>query len=194
MKKYQLLKIPKDSSWDRWSIRRYLPIWFNSLCDGIKSIFVWLPTIYKDRNYDGDYIYEILKKKVEFQRKYLIYHNRHTGIERDNFYMTLFLNLTELTQHEFYETEYCDYHTSKFNFTPVEDKPGYSELDIEVLTEKFDEYLKKYPLVVKRLLKEDPELIENKKYFCMKVGMENHQRCKKLMFKVLEENISHWWD
>ncbi len=194
MKKYQLLKIPEDTAWDRWSIRRYLPIWVNSLCDGIKNIFVWLPTIYKDRNYDQGYIYEILKKKIEFQRKYLVWHNRHTSISCDNFYMTLTLNLIELTQQEYYEMEYFDYHTSKFNFIPVEDKPGYSELDIEVLTEKFDEYLKKYPLVVKKLLKENPKLIEDKKYLCMLVGRENHKRCKKLMFKILEEKISHWWD
>ena len=32
--------------------------------DGLNNLFVWTPTIYRDRNWDYVFIYEILQKKL----------------------------------------------------------------------------------------------------------------------------------
>jgi hypothetical protein len=38
---------------------------------GIKNLFRWLPTIWKDRDWDSYYIYEIIRVKLEHQAKYI---------------------------------------------------------------------------------------------------------------------------
>ena len=118
MKNYKMLSVPKDSAWERFTIRRYLPIWLLEVTDGIANIFAWLPTIYKDRHWDSSYIYEVLKKKIELQRKYIVSSNRHLSVPTDNYFMTVCLNLIERCQSDYYAIEYLDYHTSKFDFIP----------------------------------------------------------------------------
>lgn len=195
MKNYKLLTIPKDTAWERFTIRKYLPNWLLEITDGIENILIWLPTIYRDRHWDSHYIFEILKKKIELQREYLVSHNRHEGISNDNYYMTVCLNLIERVQEETYSTEYQDFHTTRSEFIPCEG--GYEDsfsLHTILLTERFNEFLNIYPLVVKKLIEDNPELMNDKQHLCFLVSKENQKRCDKLLFKILENNIKKWWD
>jgi len=194
MKTYKSADMPSDSVWNRKSIRLYIPNWLLEITDGIKNIFVWMPIIYKDKHWDNYYIFEILKKKIELQRNYLVSHNRHLDVPRDNYFMTVCLNLIERIQEETYSLEYMDYNTTKFDFTPCEDNPKHSTLDTTLLTENFDDFLKKYPLVVKHLIKEKPSLADDKQSLCFYVSHHNQKRCKDLLFKILNHHIERWWD
>ena len=193
---YKKLTIPEDSAWNRkgvfawiwrkthWKIRYFI--------GGIKNIFRWIPTLYEDKDWDDWYILTILQKKIEFQRKEIIYANRHIDVDRDNRDMTIVLNLIERVKDEFYNTEYLDYEESNFRFEPVEDNENLHSLEVDVLSERYDEFLKKYKSSVRKVLKERPDL--NKKDLCFYVSKHNQEKAHNLLFKILKERMRWWWD
>ena len=193
MKNFKPLIIPEDSAWSRntlygklhWRIRYFLT--------GVKNIFRWMPTIYHDRDWDGHYILKILQKKIEFQRKELVNANRHVDIERDNRFMTLALNLLERVREEHYSLECMDYWHEKMEFNDVPDKPNLKSIDFVPISERFDEYLNKYPSSVRAIIKQHGEQ-DDKKRLCLLVSYYNHNKANKLLFRVLEEKLAQWWD
>jgi hypothetical protein len=196
MKNYKKLIVPEDSAWNRktlsarvwrntnWRIRDFL-----TSCN---NIIKWAPTIWKDRDWDDGFIFDILQKKIEFQRKEIIYANRHTRVDRDNRDMTIVLNLIERVKEEYYNTEYLDYEESKFRFEDVEEREDLKRLEIDVLSERYDEFLMKYPSSVRKVLKEKPDL--DKRDLCFYVSYYNQEKAHDLLFRVLRERMRWWWD
>jgi len=194
LKIHYKLQIPEDSAWGRKTIKRHLPMWLNEIITGISNILVWISTIYKDRNYDSHYIFEIIKFKLIKQRNYLVAANRHMGVEALNKDITLCLNLIERIQSEYYGLEYMDYCKDDFIWTPSEERKGCSELNIIPISENFDEYFKKYKSAIKKVLNNDRNLINSKKRMAIALANHNQKRCQDLLFKVLNEKIGGWWD
>jgi len=192
MKTYKQLPIPKDTAWDRNTLYGKLHWRIRYLIDGIKNIIRWMPTMYHDRDWDQWHIYNVLQKKIEFQRKELINANRHTDINRDNRDMTIVLNLIERVNEDFYGVEYLDYSESKFRFEPIEGDDEYYTMEQDVISENYDEYIKKYPSSVRKVLKEKPEL--DKKDLCFWVAIHNQEKAHGLLHKVLKERMRGWWD
>jgi hypothetical protein len=193
MKTYKQLPIPEDSAWSRNTLYGKLHWRIKYFLEGVKNIIRWIPTMYHDRDWDGDYILKILQKKIEHQRKELINANRHMDIDRDNRYMTLALNLLERVRQEHYSLECMDYWDNDMIFDDVPDKPGYKSIDFEEKWEKYDEYLMKYPSSVRTIIKQHGEQ-DDKKRLCLLVSYYNHKKANKILFRVLEENVAHWWD
>jgi hypothetical protein len=193
MKNYKKLIVPNDSAWDRNWLWRNLHWRVRYFITGVKNIFRWIPTLYKDKDWDGWYIYNILQKKIEFQRKEIVYANRHTDVDRDNRDMTIALNLLERVKEEYYGMEDFDYSKTKFDFIPVEDNPSLKEMKMTVLSENYDEFLKKYPSSVRKVLKENGNYLE-KRNLCHLVAKHNQEKARKLLFKLLEQKIERWWD
>jgi hypothetical protein len=120
--------------------------------------------------------------------------------------MRLCANLIDKVQDEFYGGEYMDYHETKWDFLDIPDKPDYKQLDIQTTSEHFDDYFKKYPLVYKKVLadkklqifsiepREGETEVDAKQRIAMNIGRYNHERARKLLFKIMEENIEGWWD
>ena len=193
MKTYSKLPIPKDSGWDRntlfgklhWKIRYFLT--------GCRNLIKWAPTIYHDRGWDGNYILGILQKKIEFHREYLVNSNRHMRIDIDNRDMTLVLNLIERVRHEHYQMECMDYWESDIVFEKIPNDSSRKLVDIVDKWEKFDEFLSKYPSSVRAVIKEHGQQ-DDKKRLCLLVSYYNHSKANKLLFRILEERLSYWWD
>ena len=192
MKTYKQLPIPKDTAWDRNTLYGKLHWRIRYLIDGIKNIIRWMPTMYHDRDWDQWHIYNVLQKKIEFQRKELINANRHTDINRDNRDMTIVLNLIERVNESFYGVEYLDYSESKFRFEPIEGDDEYYTMEQDVISENYDEYIKKYQSSVRKVLKEKPDL--DKKDLCFWVARHNEERAHDLLHRILKERIRYWWD
>jgi len=193
MKNYKKLIVPNDSAWSRntlfsklhWRIRYFLT--------GVKNIFRWAPTLYRDRDWDSWYIYNILQKKIEYQRKEIINANRHTQIYGDNRDMTITLNLLERVKEDYYSTEYLDYDERKYDFIPVDGSPDLNEMVSTTLSENYDEFLKKYQSTVRKVLKEKGNDLK-KDELCRYVSKYNQEKARKLLFKLLEQKIERWWD
>ena len=196
MKIYKPLIIPEDSAWSRKTLSsriwRILPLGIRLFMTGCKNVIRWSPTIFKDRDWDHWHIYNILQKKIEFQRQEIIYANRHTDINRDNRDMTIVLNLIERVNEGFYDVEYLDYSESKFRFEPIEGDDEYYTMEQDVISENYNEYIKKYQSSVRKVLKEKPDL--NKKDLCFWVARHNEEKAHDLLHKILKERIRHWWD
>ena len=192
MKTYKPLKIPKDSAWERKSIKRYFPSFIDSFFTGIKNVIRWIPTIYKDRNWDDSYIFTILQKKIELQREELVNANRHTRIATDNRDMTIVLNLIERIKTEFYESEYLDYEESKLVFSEIPGKYNSKGFDIDIISDRYDDFIKKYPSTVRKILKLKPNI--DKRTLCHYISMYNQQKAQDLLFRILNERIRWWWD
>ena len=195
MKNYQKLEIPSDSAWERKSIRRFLPIFIKDFFDGCKNLIKWAPTIWKQRDWDSSFIFDILEKKIEFQRKELVSSNRHTRIEIDNRDMTIALNLIQRVREGYYECEYIDYHKCEYYFKPVEGKEGVSTFESNVISERYQEFLDKYPSTIRKIIEKEKDLdLEDKGKLCFYVSMYNQEKANSLLFKILEERIGYWWD
>lgn len=193
MKTYKQLPIPKDSAWDRKTLFGRLHWMIRYFLTGCRNLIKWAPTIYHDRGWDGNYILKMLQKKIEFQREYLVNNNRHTRIDIDNRDMTLVLNLIERVRDEHYQMEFMDYWDSDIIFNDIPDKPDFVSVDVNVTSERYDEYLSKYPSSVRAVLKEHGEQ-DDKKRLCLLVSYYNHKKANKLLFRVLEEKLAFWWD
>jgi len=172
----------------------------------VKKLIRWFPIIWKDRDWDDHYIWELMKNKLRWQANYIAERDWHTRAELDAKRMRLCANLMDKVQDEFYSSEYSDYHEADFNWLDVPDKPGLKELDMQTTSEKFNEFFKKYPLVYKKVLMDnklqmfsieprDGETeVDIKQRIAMNIGHYNHNRARKLLFKIMEENIESWWD
>jgi len=193
MKTYTKLPIPKDSAWERFSLFGMLHWRIRYFLTGVKNIVRWMPTLYHDREWAGEYILKILQKKIEYQRKYLVDSNRHRNIDRDNRDMTLALNLLERVMEEHYVLECMDYWDTEMTLCDVPDRPKVKSIEIETTGERFDEYLNKYPSSVRAIIKEHGE-IEDKKTLCLLLSNHNHVKAKALLFRILEERLLSWWD
>ena len=54
----------------------------SDIIQGVKNLIKWFPTIWKDRDYDQFYIYEVLRVKLEKQAVYICNNDRHTRAQR----------------------------------------------------------------------------------------------------------------
>jgi hypothetical protein len=202
IKIYKQLQIPENSAFDRTTIWKYLPIWAKEFFTGIKNIIKWAPTIWKDRDWDGGFIYKILQKKLEFQQKELVGANRSVDTWIANRDITICLNLVERIKDDFYGMEYLDYHKSSFKSIPLDGEyKGYSELKIDIVYEKFDDYISKNKLTQKKAIKYLEENSErysspstDKKLQCMTISHLKQEKARRLLFKIMENKIESWWD
>jgi len=187
--------VEKISLWWRFD-GRHIP---RNILEGIKSIIYWFPIIWKDRNYDHTFIYEVLKHKLKAQANYIASKDRHTKAQVDARRMLICAKLLQKLQDDTYATEYLDYSENDFWFEDVEGKPGYSTIESKVIWEKYDDYFKKYPLVYKRVMSGEGMFSlegreDDKQRIAMNIAHLNHERAHKLLFKVMQENIESWWD
>lgn len=171
--------------------QNYIEFPIDNFFTGIKNLIIWLPVIWKDRNWDGYYIFKILEYKIKNQAKYIGDRDFHTRAKRDAEIMNLCCRLIDKVNSEYYNLEYFDYHTSAFKNYDIGDS-SLKGVSVEITEEKFDEYFTKYPLIYKKIIKKYPD--KDKHFIALYIGQYNHKRARKLLFKLLKKNIEKWWD
>ena len=183
--------------WWKWEGRYF----HRDIAQGVKNLCYWFPIIWKDRDWDQHYIFEVLKHKLKAQSKFISDYGIHTSAQQDARRIRLCISLIQKLQDETYAMEYMDYYRERVWFTDCEDRPGSFRYNSEDVWEKYDGFFKKYPLVYKRVLKGEGVFTldgrdENdmKRLIAMNISKINHMRAKKLLFKIMEENIEQWWD
>ena len=196
METEKLSIIERISLWWKFDGRYYHKEFYR----GVKNLIRWFPTIWKDRDYDDYFIFELLRVKLEHQSKYIGDRNIHTRAKTDAEKMRLVSKLIQLQQDEFYGMEYMDYHDTKYDFVPTDETKKWFTVEDTMISENFDEYFKKYPRQYKRVLsgeinRYDKEVDETDKHrIAMEIAHENQDRCHKLIFKIMESKILGWWD
>lgn len=167
---------------------------------GVKNLWRWFPTIWKDRDWDDSFIFEILRVKLEHQAKYIGNRDRHTTAKRDAEKMRLAAKLIQLQKDDFYSMEYMDYHNTEYDFVPTDETKKWFTMEGTLVSERFDEYFKKYPRQYKKVLSGElnryGQEVDNidKQTIAMEIAHENQDRCQKLIFKIIQSEIDKWWD
>ena len=175
----------------------------------VGNLIKWFPVIWKDRDWDDHYIFEVFKFKLEKQAKYIKEKGFHTNSDLDAKRMMLCVKLMEKVQEEFYTMEYMDYEDKDFLFVPTgddieDDLSGYY-METRLKKENLNDFFKKYPLVYKKIItdkkyhifkidNEDLTSYDVKSRIALNIGRYNHERARKLLFKILSENIESWWN
>lgn len=154
----------------------------------IHNLIRWFPIIWKDKDWDDHYIFEILKFKLKNQAEYIGKKNRHMSAKRDAEIMMLCVRLMEKVQDEYYGMEYHDYYKSNIKFIPSISHPGSYEMEEELISEHYDNYFKKYPRIYKQVTGKDKHEV------AFQMARINGERAHKLLFTILEQNIRKWWD
>lgn len=172
--------------------------------NSVKNLIRWFPIIWKDRDWDGWYIYTILETKIKHQAEYIRSKNRYVEAKRDVERMMTCVRLIQKVKDSEYECEYMDYHDSKYHWLDVPDRPDSKRLEIEQRNEWFDEYFLKHPLEYKRVLNNKHLQIfdidglewpgEVKQRIAMNISHSRQRRAHKILFALLERNIERWWD
>ena len=215
MKTHKQLAIPSDSAWDRkiynpllmfrralynkWphgfldrNMDKYIFDPLNNVKNGLVNFWKWKSVIWKDKHWDDYYIFEVIKHKLILQRKWLVNANRHTAIPQTNRDITICLNLIERIQEEHYDMEYMDYFVSDFNWMDFDENTKH--LVIDDISNTADDYFKKHRSTVKKCLKKNRNLLFDKKRLAMAVAHENQKKCQALLFRILNERSTWWWE
>jgi len=160
----------------------------------IRNLIRWFPIIWKDRDWDDYFIWEILKFKIRNQADYIGSHDRHVSAKRDAEIMYTCYRLMDDVQREFYGTEYMSYYDRDLDFVESESHPGHYEMrDGKLNFDNLDVYFAKYPRIYKQAVK--TSLIKDSRLsIAVRMAQINEERAHKLLFKILEQNIRRWWD
>ena len=180
---------------------KYIP---RNIVEGTKNLIKWFPIIWRDRDWDSQFIFDILQFKLKNQAKYIGDNDRHTSAKEDAEIMMRCVDLIEKVKTEFYQSEYMDYHESTFEFVDIPEnersewyEEGMKQYHSEEIWEKFDEYFAKYPKIYDYVMtykKAQIFPIDTKQKIAMNMGHELHKRARKELFNLMEKNIERWWD
>ena len=89
--------------WVRWE----LPYQHKYIKHGVKNLYKWFWVIWKDRDWDHHYIFQVLKFKLEKQAKHLGERNWHESSKRDaELMMTCVRLIIKLQNEDYYEEMY----------------------------------------------------------------------------------------
>ena len=89
--------------WFRWEFKyqhKYIKY-------GVKNLYKWFWIIWKDRDWDHYYIFEVLKFKLEKQANHLAENGFHNNAQRDAELMMTCVRLIDKLQNEYYYDELC---------------------------------------------------------------------------------------
>jgi hypothetical protein len=157
---------------------------------GIKNLWNWFPVIWKDRDWDQTFIYEVLIHKLEKQAKYIGEREFHTRAQRDAELMLLCARLARIQQEDLYSHEYFEYLDQDFEFIPTDETEKYFTMESTVTRDDLIDYFYKYRRQHKLIDKTD----KDNHRIAMEIAVNNQERSRKLLFKIMEENIDGWWD
>jgi hypothetical protein len=141
----------------------------------------------------------MIQFKLEQQAKYLAKRNTFVNSQAYVDRARTMAKLIERNRDGYYGIEYMDHHETEWEFLDIDDKPDYKQLEIHVISEDFDPYFAKYSRVYKQILAGkintginfDPS---DRKDLAFAISHYNEERCKRILFKMLERNLEKLWD
>lgn len=152
----------------------------------IKKFIYYLPVIWKDKDFDSYYTYEILKMKLKRQISYYSKNSPSLNKKSDLKWMKICYTLLDRHQNDYYTDEYFDYYEMNIGF---KNRNGSYTMDTKLKWEKYDEYINKYPLVLKKINTHN----KSKSDICSEISRINQDRCRNLLFSIMKREMDNWW-
>lgn len=144
---------------------------------GLHNIIKWLPTIYHDRDWGYENIYDILEKKLLFVRNNIVKYNSFTKAGEVNRDITICLNIIHNLKLDKYNCEYQDYENNEDQYIG-QNKNTHRKILTELQRDK-----KKYSID-----------IMDKKLRSRRISYNKHNKATKLLFNIMTNKIDTWWD
>jgi len=157
----------------------------------VKNVLRWLPTIWKDRDWDNSYITEILIKKLEFTRDFYLSDKAYSA-EADK----VANEIQEAIDHlhmtrdswEFYEDSAMEQLEQKWGKTTFDFVPY-----------KYDEYgnilLYEMESEIEKVNTEEEEEQYRKEFKeTLDKARKQYMKDKIKAYKFIAKNIDKWWD
>lgn len=173
---------------------------------GIRNIIRWIPTLYRDRDYDQAYLLEMMQKKILYMAKYIEKRKRFEGWENAVDRMYLCCNLIHHYLEETYGMEPGNYVDGKISFEKIPESENYL-MKMEVFSETLDKYFEKNKLLKKKAEifcakyphkekgnTEEEKIIHDKIHLSRIMGKLKQDKSNNLLFKVLSKEFQNWWD
>jgi hypothetical protein len=161
---------------------------FIRLSMSIKNVIRWLPVIWEDKDWDYSFIYKILQFKLKNQAEYIGRRDWHTRAKRDAEIMMTCVRLIDKINEQYYGMEYFEY----YDYDMSTDNPN-RFLEFNVTRDELDTYYAKYPLTFKKIEAEYGDT-KDRSSTALLMGDDRQRKARKLLFKILDENIETWWD
>lgn len=167
--------------WHYWQKIKDFP---HEVKRGIQSIFMWLPIIWKDRQWDHTYIYMIFRHKLHLTeqliRNHGIHENHLIDANRIKSCVTILDRLMEDVYHDMaFEKHYKKWGEPKMSFKPSDEYPDCSQLHI------------KYPNVK---TKQDEELEREGFRKASEHEVKLRESDLETLFRTMHKHIQEWWD
>lgn len=157
----------------------------------IKNVFRWLPTIWKDEDYDSHFITEILIKKLEHTRDFFLSDRTHIAeAEKVAEEIQEAIDRLHMTRDswEFYENPAIEQLDKKWGKTAFQHIPYQYAEDGSVLSYQI--------IMVTEKVKTDMDKKQYHKEFkeALKCARAHYIKDKKEAYQFVAKNIGKWWD
>lgn len=166
-------------------------IFFRNIFDGIKNLIKWFPIIWKDRDWDYYFIYDVLKFKLKNTATYIGNRDYHTRAQRDSETMNLCVRLINMIQDDYYSLEYFDYYKDNSHYVPVEGEENTFCFKTNIIKNNLQEYFDKYLSTYKKI--EDKSKLSDIE-IALRMANFRHNKAKSLLFNLINTHIERWWD
>ena len=157
----------------------------------VRNVLRWLPTIWKDRDYDHSYITEILIKKLEFTRDFYLSDKAYSA-EADNVAKEIqeAINRLHMTRDswEFYEEPAIEQLEQKWGKTTFEHIPYQHTEDGKVLTYELKSKTEKV------ITEEDEKQYKEEFRKIYKDVRKKYIKDKIAAYEFIGRNMDKWWD
>ena len=110
--------------------------------------------------------------------------------KRDAEKMFLCARLIEIQQEDLYAYEHLEYLDQSHEFVPTDETEQSYTIKTTITRDDLTDYLNKYRRQHKLIDKTDKDDHE----IAREIAHNNQERSRKLLFKILEQNIERWWD
>lgn len=176
--------------WFKWDFKHF----HRDVTRGFKNLWRWLPIVWKDHDWDSDYIFEPLKFKIKNTADYIEKNKRFVGWEHEVRYMRICVKLIERIQSQYYVDEMHGYWETNMR-TELMENGNYS-LEFDDVRNDLSIYLSKYPNDKRRTLKSkrSENVGDSDKSFAILMAYMRHERARKLLFDIIQDKIERWWD
>jgi len=151
---------------------------------GIESLWIWFPVIWRDRQWDHQFIYQVFRHKLHLTEQLIRNHGHHLYHVKDADKIKLCVNLLDrLIKDDYHETAFKRHEEKwgavQLNWNNSEDHPDMQEAAIT------------YPNV-----KTDEDKNSERKDF--KIASQNEMKQREqdldILFKNIRRHIQTWWD
>ena len=158
--------------------------WFRSLKQGSESLWMWFPIIWKDRQWDHQYIYVVFRHKLHLTEQLIRHHGHHVNNIADADKIKVCINLLDrLMKDEYHETAFKRHEEKwgpiQLNWKDSKDHPNMCEAAITYPNVKTDKDKK----------------LETKDFRnASKAEAALRQQDIDLLFEMMQKHIQTWWD